>query len=69
MNVQFPVPLNTNRLTAQEIKDMPEWFKVPLDFINKIAQTVYYAQEAGDRVSVLEAEISKMREELDALGA
>ena len=44
-NPQFPVALNTNKLQEADVRDMPEWFKTPLDFINKIAETVFYAQE------------------------
>jgi hypothetical protein len=62
MNPQFPVPLNTNRLTEQEVKEMPEWFKTPLDFLNKLAQTIYYAQE----IPTLEI-FQKLNQTLDAL--
>jgi hypothetical protein len=44
-NPMFNVPLNTNKLQKVELKDMPDWFTPALDFINKIAETVYYAQE------------------------
>jgi len=44
-NRMFDPPLNTNRLNKAEIKDMPEWFTPVLDFVNKISQAVYYAQD------------------------
>ena len=41
---------------------MPAWFKTPLDFINKVAEAVYYAQE----VNILDIFV-KLNATLDAL--
>jgi microcystin-dependent protein len=62
MNPQFPVPLNTNKLQEKDIKDMPEWFKSPLDFLNKLAETLFYAQEAP----IMDI-FQKLNQTLDAL--
>jgi len=51
-NPMFNVPLNTNKLQKVELKDMPDWFPTVLDFINKIAETLYYAQEFDLKIFV-----------------
>ena len=62
MNPQFPVPLNENKLNQEDVKEMPAWFKTPLDYINKIAETLFYAQE----VNILDIFI-KLNQTLTAL--
>ncbi len=62
MNPQFPVPLNENKLNESDVKEMPAWFKTPLDYINKIAETLFYAQE----VNILDIFI-KLNQTLTAL--
>jgi hypothetical protein len=44
-NPMFQPPLNTNKLNSSDVKDMPLWMTPVLDFVNKIAEAVYYAQE------------------------
>lgn len=44
-NPIFDPQLNTNRLDVSDVKEMPEWMKPILDFINQIAETIYFAQE------------------------
>ena len=53
MNPQFPVPLNENKLNESDVKEMPAWFKTPLDYINKIAETLFYAQEVNLEEEIL----------------
>jgi len=53
MNPQFPVPLNENKLNESDVKEMPAWFKTPLDYINKIAETLFYAQEVNLEEKIL----------------
>lgn len=51
-NPIFDPQLNTNRLDVSDVKKMPAWMEPVLDFINRIAETIYFAQEFD-----LEAEI------------
>ena len=51
-NPIFDPQLNTNRLDVSDVKEMPAWMNPILDFINRIAETIYFAQEFD-----LEAEI------------
>jgi len=69
MNPQFPVPLNENKLNESDVKEMPDWFKTPLDYINKIAETLFYAQEINLEKEILsKIPSSDFEGYLDSLG-
>jgi len=69
MNPQFPVPLNENKLNESDVKEMPAWFKTPLDYINKIAETLFYAQEVNLEEEILsKIPSSDFEGYLDSLG-
>ena len=69
MNPQFPVPLNENKLNESDVKEMPAWFKTPLDYINKIAETLFYAQEVNLEKEILsKIPSSDFEGYLDSLG-
>ena len=52
-NPIFDPQLNTNRLDVSDVKEMPAWMKPVLDFINQIAETIYFAQEFDLETEIL----------------